>query len=164
MNANQLDQQLALRAVAGDAQAADFLAVFQRYVHAIDDIEDEPTTPEFRQHAFILALAVYNHPFYLAHRERLVQLIANITNTYADVVAWEKSEIPWQREWADHHRHCAAEMFFAVSGIVHGVQANRAKGLPGLDESAAYAAMRRLSQEFRVMCHVKHHDVSGRPD
>lgn len=145
MNLQQFNAQSLQRACRGDAEAMDFIDKFRQYMHGIDDIEDTQTGTEFRLHTFILAMHVYNHPFFLKHGAALKQLILNITNTYADCVAFEKSDIEWQRQWADHHRHCGLELVLAVAGILGG-----------------YVHMRSVSREFRVACHEGHHDNAGR--
>ena len=140
----QMEAAFADRICLGNEAAKDFLLLWSQYVHAIDDIEDEETTSEFRLKTFALAIEVYSHPFYLTNLSRLKQVALNCTNAYADVVKWEKSEVPWQKEFADHYRHFGCEMPMAVASIVGG-----------------YAAMRAVSLEFRTACYVDHHKGNG---
>jgi hypothetical protein len=146
MNPLQQDQQALARACAGNASAMQWLTLWREYVHAIDDVEDEPTTPEFRQRIYVLALELYTHPFFRANEPRLKQVVLNVANAYADVLAWEKSEVPWQREWADHYRHVGAEMVIAVAQICGG-----------------YDHARGISLELRTVCYLEHHDGDGKP-
>lgn len=123
-----------------------WLTLWHEYVHAIDDIEDEDTTPEFRLRTFILALELYTHPFFKANELRLKQIVLNCTNAYADTLAWEKSETPWQREFADHYRHFGAELVIAVAQICGG-----------------YDHARSVSLEQRAVNYLEHHDGAGKP-
>lgn len=141
----QMEASFADRICGGNESAKDFLIKWSTYVHKIDDIEDEETTSDFRMGVFALAIEIYSHPFYLANLHRLKQVALNCTNAYADCLKWEKSEIPWQREFADHYRHFGCEMPLAVASIVGG-----------------FEAMRGVSMEFRTACYVDHHDPEGR--
>lgn len=140
----QMEASFADRICCGNESAKEFLILWSNYVHGIDDIEDEETTPEFRLKTFALAIEVYTHPFFLQNMSRLKQVALNCTNAYADCVKWEKSEVPWQREFADHYRHFGCEMPLAVASIVGG-----------------YEAMRSVSLEYRTACYVDHHKPNG---
>lgn len=146
MNGKQADAQILQTVCCGNQQAAQWLALWRDYCHAIDDIEDGPTTPEHRLATFAAAVELYTHPFFKAHEATLKQIVLNTTNAYADSVRWEKSSVPWQREWADHYRHFGVEMLLAVAGICGG-----------------YQAMRGISLELRANCHHDHHDEKGNP-
>ena len=43
-----------------------------------------------------------------------------ITNTYADSVAWETSDVPWKKNVADVIRQCGNDMILTVAWIVGG--------------------------------------------
>lgn len=146
MNAQQFDQHALEHACLGNPAAMAWLRLWREYVHAIDDIEDEETTPEFRQRTFVLALELYTHPFFRQHEERLKQVVLNCTNAYADTLAWEKSPIEWQRQFADHYRHFGAEMVIAVAQICGG-----------------YDHARGFSLELRTVCWLEHHNKDGKP-
>jgi len=140
----QMEERFLERICLGNNEAKEFLVLWNSYVHAIDDIEDEKTTPEFRLQAFILPLKLYTHPFFKANEQRLGQIVLNCTNAYADCVAWEKSETDWKREFVDHYRHFGCEMALAVASIVGG-----------------YENMRSVSLEFRTACWIDHHTKEG---
>ena len=125
----------------------DFLKRWSDYVHAIDDIEDEETTAEFRLATFVAALELYTHPFFLKHGAALKQVVYNCTNLYADAVAWEKSKVEWQRGFADWARHSGAEMVLAVARIVGG-----------------WPHMRNISLELRTVNWSEHHNERGEPN
>jgi hypothetical protein len=140
--------QLLHRVTKGDVSAMDFLVNYWNpYCHQIDDIVDGER-PEKRDQlkTFALACELFSHPFYLQHRDRLKQLVLNITLTYADSVDWEKSPDAWRREWADHLRHCGMDMVLAVATICGGYD-------------LAFA----ISQEQRTICWNDHHDRGGKP-
>jgi len=141
-----MQQQALKRACLGNESAMDFLRRWSAYVHAIDDIEDEVTTAEFRLATFIGALELYTHPFFLAHGHALKQVVLSCTNLYADAVAWEKSQEPWQRAFADWARHSGAEMVLAVANLVGG-----------------YQHMRNISLELRTVNYSEHHGEDGQP-
>jgi hypothetical protein len=112
----------------------------------IDDIEDERTTPEFRLATFAAAVELYTCAFFVRHMAALKPVVLNCTNMYADAVAWEKSDVKWQRDFADWARHSGAEMVMAVAGIVGG-----------------YAHMRSISLELRTVNYSEHHGEDGKP-
>lgn len=150
----EMDVRLLERVCCGpvgavNAQAMDFLANYwSPYVHGIDDIIDgDRDKPEDVLRTFALAAMLYSHPFYVQHLLELRSLVLVITNTYADAVAWERSGIAWQRDWADHHRHAGMDMVIAVAQICGG-----------------YGHGRAISQEQRVVCWAEHHDREGVPD
>lgn len=138
-------QQAALkRACLGNAEAMDFLKRWGDYCHAVDDIEDEQTTAELRQATFIAALELYTHPFFRANLPALKQVVYSAANLYTDSLAWEKSKVKWQREFADWARHAGAEMVLAVANIVGG-----------------FAHMRSISLELRTVNWSEHHNEKG---
>lgn len=147
----QQDLQLLQRICRGDTEAMDFLSQhWAPYVHDIDDIVDEvlpargQVDAERVLRAFARAAYLFSHPFYLKHIGALRQVVLVVTNMYADSVAWERSAVPWQREWADHARHAGMEMVIAVAMIAGG-----------------YEHARAISQEQRVICWHEHHTPTG---
>ena len=60
---------------AGNREAADWLAQWQAYVHAIDDLIDgdvpEPSRAEHALQLFAGASELYTHPFFVRHAARL---------------------------------------------------------------------------------------------
>lgn len=118
------------------------------YCHQIDDLIDNredgkpTTTPEQILKIPVNALLLYNHPFYMVHREMLMPVVLLVTNAYADSVAWEKSPSASERAIADVIRCCGNEMFFMVALICGG-----------------YEHMRRLSPRIREHSwHLQHTD------
>ena len=146
MTVAQADWQALERCTLGNREAIEFLQLWRKYVHDIDDIIDgDRTEAEFVLATFASAAALYSHPFYLKNIAALRAVVFNVTNGYADSVAWEHSDKPWQREFADHYRHAGAEMALAVAGICGG-----------------YDHMRSLSLELRIACYTAHHTAEGK--
>jgi hypothetical protein len=151
MNLAEQDVKALSRVCGGKPDAMQWLALWREYVHAIDDVEDEPwgtaaNCPEARQRIYVLALELYTHPFFKANEARLKQIVLNCTNAYADSLAWEKSGVKWQAEFADHYRHFGAEMVITVAQLCGG-----------------YDHARGISLELRETCWREHHDAAGRP-
>ena len=147
MTAQENDWKALERACCGNREAMEWLLLWQRYVHDIDDLVDEPGTRAEKVLAtFAAAAMLYTHPFFLRHMLQLRQVVLNCTNAYADSVAWERSSVPWQQNFSDHYRHFGAEMVLAVAGICGG-----------------YAHMRSISLELRAVCWLGHHDKEGKP-
>lgn len=137
------------RCCGNNAEAKDWLRQWRRYVHQIDDLVDDAALradAEFVLNTFARAAVLYTHPFFLKNIGSLRQLVLNITNTYADSVRFERLGCDWQKDWADHHRHCGSEMVLAVCMICHG------GGVEG------YEAARALSAEVRVLSYEEHRD------
>jgi hypothetical protein len=129
----------------GNKQAGEFLRLWRAYVHGIDDIIDgDLKESEGILRVFMLAAFVYAHPFYLQNMAALQQIVINCTNAYADTVAWERSEEPWRRQFADHYRHFGAEMVLAIAHICGG-----------------FDHMRKVSPLLRETCWKEHHDDNG---
>lgn len=146
MTPNEMRQHDFKRICLGQPEAMDFVVRWTAYVHAIDDIEDEETTPEFRLAAFIMALELYTSPFFVRHAAALKQVALNCTSLYADSVAWEKSEDQFKKDFANFARHGGTEMVLAVASIVGG-----------------YAHMRRVSLEIREQQYCASHGEKGNP-
>ena len=149
MTIDALDQQLLQRVCCGNTAAMDFLNLWQTYVHEVDDIVDgDRPQPRDQLKTFTRAILVYTHPFFTANLAGLRQLALNITITYADAADWEKSTDAWQRDWANHNRHCGMEMVVAVAAICGG-------------HEHAFA----ISQEQRAICQHEHtNQQNGQPE
>lgn len=141
------------RVTLGNQQAAGWLLFWREYVHSVDDDDDEPDrTPADRCRSHALALEVYNHPFYVAHRAQLEPLIRATNNAYCDAVQWEKSEFEWQRDFADVYRHFGGELVLAVAEICANEQGRW-----------GYEHKRSLSFDLRTYWYLEHHDAEGKP-
>jgi hypothetical protein len=142
-----MDVKLLERVTRGDREAMDFLANhWSPYVHGIDDIIDgERTAAREVLCTFMRAAQLYTHPFFIKHMPALRQVALTVSVLYADSVDWEKSQVAWQREWADHNRHAGMEMVVAVALLCGGVEHALA-----------------ISQEQRMICYMDHHDKQGK--
>lgn len=135
MKNKELAEPLLQRACLGNAEALDFLRGWLIYCHAVDDVVDEQLTTDGKISAFIACLDVFTRPFFLRHGAALKPAVFNIANLYADSVAWEKSSVPWKKDFAEFARHAGAEMVLNVAAIVGG-----------------FAHMRSISAEVRELC------------
>jgi hypothetical protein len=145
MNRLTADIKLIARICKGDREAMEWLNAWGGYCHAIDDIIDgDRKGSEALLATFASAIDLYSHPFYLRNLACLAQVARNVTSTYADTVAWEASGEEWQRQWADHHRHCSSDMAQAVAMICGG-----------------YNHARAIMPELRSMAYYEHHNQDG---
>lgn len=146
MNCLKADKKLLERICCSNVEAMDFLANhWSPYVHEIDDIVDgDRTSPEEILSTFARAPMLYSHPFYLKNLLGLRQIVLLCNNVFADSVLWEKSDVPWKKQWSDHSRHVAMEMVVAVAQICGG-----------------YEHGRIISQEQRNVCWHEHHTPEG---
>jgi hypothetical protein len=106
--------QLYFDAAGGNHNAVVFITAFHAYCHAIDDLIDGDVafSPEAIENWF-----------------RLQPVIAQITSTYADSVAWEKADEEWKRQTADVLRLCGNDMIIQVAWIIGGYKHMRAISL-----------------------------------
>lgn len=118
-------------AAKGNDDAADFLDVWNRFNHDIDDIIDENLwDAEHLLSVFMLACTVYSHSFYRKHVESLQSPVILATTIYADSVKWEKDPAAWKRQRADVMRHSGIDVVLAVAMICGGWEHLRAVSAP----------------------------------
>jgi len=122
-----------------DIEAMQFVELYAKYIHQIDDIIDEDKKDELIINTFNLATCVFTTPFWIKHHEKLFLIDVLINNQYADVVKWESAEELWKRRDAKALSHVGYNMLFAVVLIVAG-----------------YPALRECSSKFRQWAHYKH--------
>lgn len=110
--------QLYFDAAGGNHNAVVFITAFHAYCHAIDDLidGDVPFTPEAFMDVLMQANSLYSTPFYIENWFRLQPVVAMITSTYADSVAWEKADEEWKRQTADVLRLCGNDMILKWLG------------------------------------------------
>lgn len=113
-----------LEACCNNPDALLFVSAFHHYCHTIDDFVDgdKQITPENLLDLLIQANNLYTTTFYINNCIKLQTVITNITNTYADSVAWEKSSEKWKRDVADVIRQCGNDMVVTVAWICGGYQ------------------------------------------
>lgn len=130
-----------------------FILNFGALCHGVDDIidDDNPDIKDKKAHALAvaqIAMDVYSCPFY--HNNLwLYPLCANIHRVYADSVAWENSDVPWMKQYADTIRCCGNEVVLAILKHCCGV---------GFDE------LNQLSLLIREDSYHNHHDAEGKPE
>ena len=136
--------RLYLEASCGNQDALLFITAFHHYCHCIDDIVDgdKQFNPESLMDLLMQANVLYSTPFYICNCYKLQSVVANITNTYSDSVAWEKSDEKWKRDVSDVIRQCGNDMIVTVAWICGG-----------------YKHMRTISLKLReVAYHSQHKD------
>lgn len=89
-------------AANGNHEASVFLRGWFYYCHGIDDVIDghvpEGELKEKIIGLFLYAKDLYSTPFYRRNIDMLSGVVDAVVNAYADSVAWELSEEPWQQE------------------------------------------------------------------
>lgn len=130
-----------------NAEAMDWAMLVRKHVHLIDDLEDKDLagSRQFLKSHFT-AIELYTHPFFVRHAAILAPLLRRITILYAVVVEWEQSETEWKRQWADHYRHCAVEIWITIADLAGG-----------FDHAVDWA------KECIATSYVQHHDPDGKP-
>ena len=129
-NLSEEDIRLALQwnteLCCGNPDAMAFCDLWHHYCHGIDDLIDtmKDGRPVMNQDQiiglFFHAAVLYNSPFFVAHRTLLFPIVLDITATYSDSVAWEKSPKSHLRLIADVLRTCGGQMYFMVALICGG--------------------------------------------
>jgi hypothetical protein len=131
-----------------DLDALGWCLCFITYCHCIDDIIDgDKTDSEFILSTFEYPLVLYSNPFYLKHIHILYPIIKMSTNSYADSVNMEKTNIVWKRNYADVLRQNANDVILAVVEIV----------------SKSREVRREASLALREISYYTHHTLEGKP-
>jgi hypothetical protein len=135
------DHERAMKAANGNAEAAEFLCLWARYCHAVDDVVDGDTKDaEGIISAFALAPLVYGNAFYLENISALRVVALLVSNMYADSEEMRATPTKWARQFADVYRHAGNEMVMAVALICGG-----------------YEHVRAVSFEQRATCYAVQH-------
>jgi len=118
-------------ACIGNVDAFAFLLSFHCLAHFLDDMCDGeiPMNAENLLDSHMQANALYSTPFYIQNSARLSGVISVIVNTYADSIAWEKSDTDWKKKVSDVIRQCGNDMVITVAGIVGGFRHMRSISL-----------------------------------
>ena len=88
-----------------------WVMMYTLYVHAIDDIIDgDKTDSEHILKTFEYAAVLFSNEFYLRNIALLYPIVKIVTNSYADSVQMERSNVPWRRQAADVLRQTGNDM------------------------------------------------------
>lgn len=137
----ETQEQRIMRVCNGNQEAYEFLCLWARWCHEIDDIIDgDRKGAEAIIATFALAPVVLSHSFYIRHLLALRSVVMLVINMYADSVSWEFGHEQWKRDLANCYRHAGNEMVFAVAQLCGG-----------------YEHVRTVSQEQRQICYLKQH-------
>lgn len=139
--------QLYDKAANGDRSAREYLELWNRYCHAVDDLVDAPErpSPESLLDVFVQAAVLYSHDFHRRHASTLLPVVMLVTSAYADSVKCERKE-GWAGALADVLRFSGNEMVKAVAMLTGG-----------------YPLVRDLSPVLWAVSYGEHHDAEGRP-
>lgn len=138
---NLLEPEYLERVCCGNVEAMEFVRMWARYAHEVDDIIDgDRVEAEEILSTFALAILLYSHPFYLRNMVHLRAVLLNITSMYADTVQWERGDVGWKAVVADALRCCGNEVTFAVAMICGG-----------------YDHVRTISAKHRELCWRNQH-------
>jgi len=150
MDHRTLDNAALYRLCNGNPEAIHFVQLGSAYVHLSDDQVDEPLSSQAQSakracRLGAMALELYTHPFFIKHMPELKQVMLLNLQMYELSVAWENSEVPWQRNFSDWARHGWLNVCLVVGDICAGYDSTSAE-LP----------------EMMAMAYVNHHDQSGK--
>lgn len=137
----------------GNAQAYEWLVLWNQHIHRLDDIIDEPGEYNSDQiiEAFAKAQGVVIHPFFVENKATLWPIILLAANAYSDSNNYlndhEAVEI-WTKQVGDVLRSYGNEVMIVVAGIC------------AVNDS--FQRMRALSHKIRELSWRIHHDSKGR--
>ena len=125
------------QAANGRDDARLFLLGWHHYCHLIDDLVDGDVTPtaETICEVLVMACKLLSTPFYQANALRLSGVVVAITNTYADSVAWERTDTAWKKQVADTIRQTGNDMIATVADITGGYRGMRSISLALREEA-----------------------------
>lgn len=129
----------------------EWVALGRTYVHLADDkVDGGPVdaVAAARRDCRLgaLALELYTHPFFVQNMAVLKYAMLRSFHAYEHSVRWEKSELPWQRNYSDWARHGWLDVCLTVGDICSGY-----------DRTAAEYP------EMMAMAYANHHAVDGAP-
>lgn len=136
----------------GDPDAVVFCNLAFIFFHGVDDLMDSyqdgrpMMAKDILLGLFVHAAAFYNCRFYRAHQELLFPMLLDITTTYSDSVAFERSPKPWLRTIADVER-MAGNRLYAMVALICGGQSHRD----------------RIARQIKEVDWLKQHSADGRP-
>ena len=136
----------------GNEQAMQTCDLWYSAVHGLDDLVDslQDGRPRMSREQmiklFFTFACLYNSPFYVANRDTLFPIVAQVTNTWADSVAWEHSPKAHLRTMADVFRICGDEFFIMVALLTGG-----------------YEHMRTMSMKIKERDWTGQHTAEGIP-
>lgn len=139
--------QLYDRAANGDRSAREYIELWNRYCHAVDDLVDasDRPGPEELLAVFAQAAVLYSHEFHRRHATTLLPVVLLVTSAYADSVKCEGKD-GWAGQLADVLRFAGNEMVKTVALLTGG-----------------YPLVRDLSPVLWAVSYGEHHDAEGRP-
>ena len=133
--------------LAHNDEALLWVLSFLSYIHAIDDIIDNPIKDnEHILKTFEFAAVIYSSRFYWEHIHILYPLVKFAGNSYMDSLVYEKSQEKWKNAMGDVIRQEANNVILAVIEVVNGLNVRR-----------------EASLEIREISYWLHHTPEGKP-
>lgn len=109
------------RVTGGNADAAYFLTVWNKYLRACDDAVDKLNmSAENLITVFALGAVCYASQFYRRHTAQLQMPILVCTSLWNIANDWEKDSAVWKRQWADVLRNADMVVVNAVTQVCVG--------------------------------------------
>jgi len=147
MNIQQPLTELYREAGCNQADAVDFLFAWHAYCHELDDVVDNPLspeTPEMLLASQVRAACLYTCPFFQQNAAALRPLVFLIASAWGDSVKFEHSGDSGLRTYGDSLRLVGNEMVCAVALICGG-----------------FAHLRRISPRLRKLAWANQHAPVG---
>ena len=135
-----------------------WLMSFRTLCHAIDDVIDLPdrrADNEFIGYVTNLYVDILSADFYSSRRHLFYAIVKSCHHFYFNSVKWEKSEVEWQRTYADVIRCCTNNMVVAVVECVVREESN--------SYEAGYEAAREIGLLVAEKSWFDHHTKEGLP-
>lgn len=117
-----------MRLTGNNQSAWDFVDVFARRSHLIDDIIDgdaDVSDEEIIKSEIEWMATLSRNPFYMAHSNYLMPLIISGATSWLDANEWEQSEDPVKRTHSDVIKSTYHEVIFGVVYLCGGWNALR---------------------------------------
>lgn len=138
---------LVREAACGDASAYLFLKAYYQVTEYYDDLVDLAIVDPLKWDKVPALLnRLYSMPFYVQYAQMLTIPCQLVAMQYTLSLEWEKSEVEWQRRWADTLRFAGMHMLSAVAYICGGSD-----------------HMLKITKQMSEVCWAHHHDAAGNP-
>ena len=141
----------------GDAQAFEWINIWNQHVNNVDDIVDgELTNVNDIVQAFMVSHEMLLHPFFMRNAGKLYPVLFLCANAYCDSEELRKinvdaGEDDWPHKVSDVLRSYGNEMLVAVAAITR------------TGSNSIWTEVRDISMRLREISYESHHNSSGDP-
>ncbi len=140
-------EQLFAEICAGNVQAFEFINLWLKHAHFVDDIIDKEVPQQDIVRSYVEAQYLFTHPFFLEHRDRLYSLHILSAVAYVNSNDLELTH----EKLSDSLRSFGSHLLVLVAGIC------APEGEPVFDR------MCRLGLEIHKQSWSLHHDENNKP-